>query len=961
MRRGRKVRPARRAGVRDDVRSTLERLETRRLLSGVAASTAAGYLPALTVGARQANPAPHHAATGGTASHPLTAVTAKAHGHGRSHKGSPVNQPPTTGGGTTPTAGSAGATPAVAAPDFFPGSVYYPAGSGDYATGHAGHTVGWIVIHTTESTASSTINEFTTPNLQVSANYMVERGGVIDQFVADGNTAYHAGNLAYNESSIGIEHERYTTNGVAFNATEQEYEASATLVRWLASYYGMPLTHLAASVAPADPSTGTGVIGHYQVPDPSNPSLGGGASHHTDPVNWDWTHYMSLITTTTTPLMPVLIGVGSATPGATSVSGTTQTLSWMPAANATSYKVTLIDLTTNTTTTYTPTAASQAVAVVAGHTYAWSAISLKGSTQSISSPVYYFGVGMTATLTDAQKQQQILNMVNNHRGTTLPAEMVLSEIMLEGGQGAFYVNGASKNSFYSSSIQPWCQPQTNTDGIMQVTSASGYAAHAPYSNTMSSYDDSITDGTADLKAGYSSYGTLWQASLHYNTGPNSLYIYENGMGDKTYLSDIAARLSTVATLYGIQDPALISKYNAGQAIVNSFLNNGSILSGQSVSYYASYQTQLDAQLHALGAADDAPAMPTNVAPVNGLGGVSTAPTLSASAYSDPNAGDGQSAAEWVIKRVSDGAIVYDSGTDTAHKTSLPVPSGKLLTGTQYSWQVRYADTEGMWSNYSTPTTFTTVDVPPTITSLGLSPDPVVQGLSVLATASGVSDADGSVASVQFWAEANGVAGLQTGAGGDTLYTVAPASPYSSALLTGNLPLGVQTFYAVAVDNLGATSAPVSASVTIRPVATSVTATAAGGRSVHITWDGGTPGPDGFAVERSTGGDGGGAFVTIAQLPSTASSYDDTTGLQPGTTYTYRLRAAFRSAQSSPVASNATSTWIMGDADGDGSATFNDFLILQNNYDAPGGWTQGDFDGNGFVDVNDFLILQNAMG
>lgn len=950
MGRGRNVRRARPADVRDDVRSTFERLETRRLLSGVGASTAAGYLPAITLGGRQAKLASHHAAlTGGAASQAATIVAAKLSGHGRSHKGSPVNPPPT--------AGSAGATPAVAAPDFFPGSVYYPAGSGDYATGHAGHSVNWIVIHTTESTAASTINEFTTPNLQVSANYMVERGGVIDQFVADGNTAYHAGNLAYNESSIGIEHERYTTSGVAFNATEQEYEASATLVRWLASYYQMPLTHLAAAVAPADPSTSSGVIGHYQVPDPSNPSLGGGASHHTDPVNWDWTHYMSLITTTTTPLMPVLIGVGSATPGATNVSGTTQTLSWMPAANATSYKVTLIDLTTNTTTTYTPTGTSQAVTVVSGHTYAWSAISLKGSTQSISSPVYYFGAGTTATLTDAQKQQQILNMVNNHRGTTLPAEMVLSEIMLEGGQGAFYVNGASKNSFYSSAIQPWCQPQTNTDGIMQVTAGSGYAAHAPYSNTMSSYDDSITDGTADLKAGYSSYGTLWQASLHYNTGPNSLYIYENGMGDKTYLSDIATRLSTVATLYGIQDPALISKYNAGQTIVNSFLNNSSILSGQSVSYYASYQTQLDAQLHALGAADDAPATPTNVAPANGLTNVSTTPSLSASAYSDPNAGDGQSAAEWVIKRVSDGAIVYDSGTDTAHKTSLPVPSGKLATGTQYSWQVRYADTEGMWSAYSTATTFTTVDMPPTIAGMNVTPNPVTQGLGVTATVSGVGDSDGTVTGVQYWAESNGMAGLQTGAGGDTLLATVSASPYSGTLSTTSLPLGQQTLYAVAIDNLGASSLSVSTTLTVQPAASGVTATATGGRTVHLTWAGGAGGFDGFAIERSASG---GAFTPVAQVPATATTFDDS-GLTPGTSYVYRLRAISGGVQSNAVASNAANTWIMGDADGDGSVTFNDFLILQNNMDAPGGWTQGDFDGNGVVDFNDFLILQNAMG
>jgi N-acetyl-anhydromuramyl-L-alanine amidase AmpD len=171
----------------------------------------------------------------------------------------------------------------------YPGAIWTPAASTNYSTTHSDPR--WIVIHTTESTAQSTINEFTTPGTIVSANYLVTLTGKIYQFVSDSQTAYHAGNFQYNVHSIGIEHERYSTN----NVTEAEYEASAKLVRFLAAQYNIPLVHLAAAVAPANPLNGTDIIGHYQVPDPNNPSLGGGASHHTDPVNWQWDHYMSLV------------------------------------------------------------------------------------------------------------------------------------------------------------------------------------------------------------------------------------------------------------------------------------------------------------------------------------------------------------------------------------------------------------------------------------------------------------------------------------------------------------------------------------------------------------------------------------------------------------------------------------------------------------------------------------------
>jgi hypothetical protein len=60
------------------------------------------------------------------------------------------------------------------------------------------------------------------------------------------------------------------------------------------------------------------------------------------------------------------------------------------------------------------------------------------------------------------------------------------------------------------------------------------------------------------------------------------------------------------------------------------------------------------------------------------------------------------AAQWQILDGL-GIAVYDTGTDTAHLTSLTVPSGKLNVGSTYSWKVRYQDNYGDWSGYSTPT------------------------------------------------------------------------------------------------------------------------------------------------------------------------------------------------------------------------------------------------------------------
>jgi peptidoglycan/xylan/chitin deacetylase (PgdA/CDA1 family) len=106
-----------------------------------------------------------------------------------------------------------------------------------------------------------------------------------------------------------------------------------------------------------------------------------------------------------------------------------------------------------------------------------------------------------------------------------------------------------------------------------------------------------------------------------------------------------------------------------------------------------------------------PNQPTNISPPNGAMNVSLTPTLQASAFSDPDAGDTHQASQWQI--CSDSAcsnIIHDSGEDTTNLTSYPVPSGALTPNTTYWWHVRYKDNRGAWSSYSNITSFTTISV-----------------------------------------------------------------------------------------------------------------------------------------------------------------------------------------------------------------------------------------------------------
>lgn len=111
----------------------------------------------------------------------------------------------------------------------------------------------------------------------------------------------------------------------------------------------------------------------------------------------------------------------------------------------------------------------------------------------------------------------------------------------------------------------------------------------------------------------------------------------------------------------------------------------------------------------VGATGSMPAvrMPINVSPTAGATGVDAAPTLSGSAYLSLY-GVAMSAAQFQVSTVADFATTAISTGDVAGtSTSYAVTAGALVVNTVYYLRVRYKDAEGVYSDWSAPTSFTT--------------------------------------------------------------------------------------------------------------------------------------------------------------------------------------------------------------------------------------------------------------
>ncbi len=201
----------------------------------------------------------------------------------------------------------------AAASGDYPPAGWVPASVANYSAADRPHDdpVDMIIIHDIEGSYGSAIQLFQNPNTQASAHYVVSYQGQITQMVAEHDIAWHAGNWDYNTRAIGIEHEGFAGKNLY---TLAEYQASAQLAASICSRWGVPLDR-------------THVIGHYQVPDPFNPGLFGGAGHHTDPgPYWNWSYYMGVAQTAAglLPSPPHMAPDPVATNGVTSATVTWQ-------------------------------------------------------------------------------------------------------------------------------------------------------------------------------------------------------------------------------------------------------------------------------------------------------------------------------------------------------------------------------------------------------------------------------------------------------------------------------------------------------------------------------------------------------------------------------------------------------------------------------------------------------------
>lgn len=135
----------------------------------------------------------------------------------------------------------------------------------------------YIVIHDTEGSFDGTVEWFQNPAAYTSSHYVIRSSdGHVTQMVRNSDIAWHAGNSLINARSIGIEHEGYGADGTGF--TDEMYESSATLVRYLAAKYHIPLDR-------------QHILGHDDIANQKR-----FADSHWDPgPHWDWARYMRLL------------------------------------------------------------------------------------------------------------------------------------------------------------------------------------------------------------------------------------------------------------------------------------------------------------------------------------------------------------------------------------------------------------------------------------------------------------------------------------------------------------------------------------------------------------------------------------------------------------------------------------------------------------------------------------------
>jgi N-acetyl-anhydromuramyl-L-alanine amidase AmpD len=133
------------------------------------------------------------------------------------------------------------------------------------------YTIDRVVVHVTQGGYTSAVRAFQDPGHRAAAHYIVRASGQVTQMIRELDVAFHAGNRAYNERSVGIEHEGFVERASSF--TDAMYAASARLTARICGRYGIPVDR-------------EHIVGHAEVP----------GADHTDPgPHWDWDRYIRLV------------------------------------------------------------------------------------------------------------------------------------------------------------------------------------------------------------------------------------------------------------------------------------------------------------------------------------------------------------------------------------------------------------------------------------------------------------------------------------------------------------------------------------------------------------------------------------------------------------------------------------------------------------------------------------------
>ena len=104
-----------------------------------------------------------------------------------------------------------------------------------------GQTIQKLVLHNTDGPLAPSLARLKDPHQQVSAHYVVDRNGDIYQLVDDSSTAWHSGDKAVNQQSIGVEVVAWNT---AKGLAAPQEASLVALAEFILGAYAVSLTNV---------------------------------------------------------------------------------------------------------------------------------------------------------------------------------------------------------------------------------------------------------------------------------------------------------------------------------------------------------------------------------------------------------------------------------------------------------------------------------------------------------------------------------------------------------------------------------------------------------------------------------------------------------------------------------------------------------------------------------------------